>query len=244
MKPSRSRNSSLTRPWTTSWKAARRATCWAASGLVSARGKGPSSTLQTNPTRPLRPFSTNWSSAWPRRRPRSWHSSRLPARYWGSWTQHAKLASTGHEGFAEGPNLSATRSNSTKTAGAALVVWLGCVVVGTFGLACAQIHCPGVTAVLVEGDQAGFTRSKSRATRMFCSRCGACQQSLPRCLLRQCTSSFERQASTREASYSVGGPRQCSLASQPPFSRSARARMVRAVLRCCWYGGWCARPPP
>ena len=81
-----SRKASPTNLRTTSWTAARRATCWAMSGLTSSHGKGRSATLPTVLTWPQWPSITNWSSARPRRRPRSWLSSG-PLRHACKWVE-------------------------------------------------------------------------------------------------------------------------------------------------------------
>ena len=86
----------------------------------------------------------------------------------------------------------------------------------------------------------GSTRCRSRGTRLtvFCSRGGAYQESLPRCLLLQCRSHLSRDIRLRRIlqkgrTHSVGAYRWVPLASR--LGRHARralslARMVRTVL--------------
>ena len=68
----RSRRSSPTKLWTTSWTAAQHSTCWATSKLTSSHGRRRRCTLPNNRTSPSWPSITNWSGAWPGRQGRSW----------------------------------------------------------------------------------------------------------------------------------------------------------------------------
>ena len=86
--------------WTTSWTAARRATCWATSWQLAAHHKLVKRVAKTAATVvPL--FEAPSEVLW----------------------LLAKVALTDHEGHGEASNLSVTRSNGMKIAGAALAVW-------------------------------------------------------------------------------------------------------------------------